>query len=181
MATKDARRRTVRSPSGVPGEDFHPIGPGVAVKSPQQVTIEVPEFSCTVVVDLVLDAQTRGFDVTTFTVQRHRGAPPMKELVRQLPLTTEIERAMRATVQMWSITEVAPGEWRTIGMDHPFDGEDASAYVARVYRLAAACGYRPTTAVQEALGIAESTAAQKVSLARKLGHLPKTRPGKAMV
>jgi hypothetical protein len=65
-----------------------------------------------------------------------------------------------------------------IGTDW-FAGEDELEHVPRVYRLAFVCGYRPTKAVQEALGCTAGVAQQKVWLARGIGLLPTTEPGKA--
>lgn len=63
------------------------------------------------------------------------------------------------------------------------DGESADAFyarVARVYEAALSAGNgKPTMAVADAAGIDNAKAGQWVHAARKRGHLPPTRPGKA--
>jgi hypothetical protein len=93
---------------------------------------------------------------------------------RQVPVTTLIS----AVVQQWAWMRLPGGEWVRVDQRR-LEGEDEEHYVARIYRMASASGFKPSKAVAQALGIAESTAAAKVSLARKLGLLPKTTSGKA--
>jgi hypothetical protein len=159
-------------------EEWAQLGPGLKVLKRQTFELVDEDLDVTATAVLELDEQAGKFDVQELEIKRGPSAPPMREVLRQFKLTTLVEQFAMAAVKTWTMVEIAPGRESPIGTDR-FDGEDEEHYVARIYRMAVAAGYRPNKAVMEALDIAASTAAQKVWLCRKLGLLPKTEPGKA--
>jgi len=174
MATKDNRKRRVvqRTDDG-----WYVIAPGLALWI-STVDIVDDELGVELGIDVSYDAETGRLEATELRIRRRRDARPMAEVLRQLPLTSLTEKALRDAMEAGAWVETKPGSWRNIGTES-LEGEDEIDYVARLYRLGSACGYRPTQFVQAILGLAESTAAGKVVLARKLGKLPKTESGKA--
>lgn len=97
--------------------------------------------------------------------QRDDGEPISSDGLRYVPIAKIVAAGMREHFQR-NVTEA---------LDAANDVERA----ARVYRLAYACGLRPTTTVAATLGIALSTAGKKVLRARQLGLLGATSWGKA--
>lgn len=162
---------------------FVEIGGGLLV--PRVRTGRVTELDLGVGVDLtvVFDDVTRSVVIAELTVRRLPVAGP--PIGYGPPITGELLRKLRpADYLVIGMREGNCFRDRGDGYMEPVttardDGEGEGDYVARIYRMAQACGYSPTKAVREALGVAESTAAQKVVLARKQGLLPPTEPGKA--
>jgi hypothetical protein len=177
MATKGSRRRRVSTPLD---QQLIGLAPGLALAPVQQALIADDELHIEVAIDVDYDTDTGRLEPVCFAITRLPGAPRMTEVLRRLAPTTLIEEALRDAVETAILAEVTPGRWELAGTQRLTD-EDESVYIARLYRVGALCGYRPTQFVRAILGVAASTAAQKVGLARKLGLLPKTTPGKAKV
>jgi hypothetical protein len=144
----------------------------------QTLELDDPELDVTATVLLVLDDPAGKFEVKDLTIRRGPTAPPMNEVLRQFRLQRLVEQFAILAVRDWTATEVTPDKWDMIGTAQ-VPGEDEEHWAARVYRMAIAAGSRPNKTVMDALGISSSSATQKVWLARKLGLLPKTEPGKA--
>jgi hypothetical protein len=153
------------------------IGPGLRVlRRIEDFEIADDDLDVTATATLVFDVEHGRYDAEQLAITRGPNAPPMREVLRRFRLVTLLDQFVMAAVTTWALVEVAPGQWQPRGTAR-LDDEDDEHYAARIYRLAAVAGYRPNKAVEEALGVAASTAAQKVWLARKLGLLPPTRPG----
>jgi hypothetical protein len=152
-----------------------PIGPGLAVFARQEFRTTIEELGVDVVCLVTFDRDVGRLVVDDLRITRQPNGPPITgTLLRRVPMAALLASAMSLT----ALREVSPGRWQPIGTER-IEGEDDDHYVARIYTMASACGHRPTKAVQEMLGVAESTATQKVGRARLLGLLPKTTPGKA--
>ncbi len=175
MPSADVQRYGPLKASANLAKGHVPIGSGLFVYREHTVTATITELGIDVELLVVYDQHARRLVVDTFQAERRKGGSPITgEVLRRIPIASIVSRA----VGMLALHEVEPGKLQPVGVAQLAD-EDESHYVARIYRMAHVSGYPTTKAVQEALGIAESTATQKVVLARKLKLLPKTEPGKA--
>ncbi len=173
-----SRKRLRASADLVESYEFVDLGPGLQVKRELELALEDEDLDATATATLVFDPELGRYDVKDLKIMRGPAAPPMPEVMRRFRLATLVDRFAMFAVKSWTMTEVAPGVWSWIGTQR-LDDEPEENYVARIYRMATAAGYRPNKAVAEQLGVAPSTATKKVWLARKLGLLPKTQRGKA--
>jgi hypothetical protein len=180
MATEGVRRGAVRKVGRTRSrialeEGFEPIGGKLAVLRRRRINVAVDELDVDVELEVVYDKQVGRLVIESFHARKRPNGPPItSDLLRRIPVAGIVAANTKVTV----LYERESGRWQPVGTER-LDDEDEEHYVARIYRMASVGGYPPTKAVQEALGVAESTAAQKVMLARKLKLLPKTRPGKA--
>lgn len=147
--------------------------------------------------EVELDLGTGRFDAETADVKRFPGAPPMAEVFRRLARARLVEEAVRMTVNDAVYVRVdagaeaeLPGDvlvasykggrWARLGTGR-VPGEDDHTYTARLYRIGALAGARPSQFVQHVLGLAPSTVRQRLTVCRRLGLLPPTTHGKVTV
>jgi hypothetical protein len=179
MKSKDSPKRVAIPATGFdqldPESDaFVEVVPGLRVLSPMWVEVEDDELGIYALVEVEWSKKLGRALVRRADFHARAGSEVTASALKQFRLTTLLSGVLTTSIRAWVRT---PDGW-VPGTTERLEHEDEEHYVARIYRMAAAAGYpRPAKAVAEALGVAESTAAQKVSLCRKLKLLPKTTPG----
>jgi hypothetical protein len=153
-------------------------GRRLKIKSPQTIEVSDPELELNATVTLEWSAELGQMIVTGCDLRSYSKEGITSTAWRKFRLSSLLKTARRDAVIMWTLVQTSPERWTPLG-NEPLPDESEEEYVARIYRMAAVAGWDSTKAVQDALGVAESTAAQKVVLARKLGLLPPTTSGKA--
>jgi hypothetical protein len=147
---------------------------------PRRVTIEVVDDP-TIPYDVTMVAELQGDRLvcTTLTAKQRPGGEEVTATgLRRIPTATLIRNA------------VLPLAMKRAGRDRDYvafegplmvGGDDELESIAAVYRIAHACGERPTAVLAEVLDASWSTAAKKVKAARDAGLLGPAVRGKATV
>jgi hypothetical protein len=159
-------------------DNYVDLAPRLRARFSEELRLEDKDLGVEAIAILAYEDRTGRYEVQDLTIKRMPWAPRMNVVLRRLNLPTLIEQYGASFLDRWVESEVAPNEWER-GMATRFGDESEEAFVARVYRFAMLCGQKPTQGVAEVLDITPAAASQKVWLARKLGFLPKTEPGKA--
>ncbi len=176
MATKGSRssRRVTAQIGDLDPRELIELGGGLWMQRRQPVTFFDEELGVDVTMAIEVDAGTGQLVVNEIRILRRPGAPP---------IGSKVLRGIRPAEYI--VHRAAKGAWLDDGSGHlvqvglgRLEGEKEEAYVARLYRMALAGGESPAKVVAYWLGVAESTAHQKVVLARKLGLLPPTTVGR---
>ena len=158
--------------------DLVPFGKGWALPKTFSESINDREIPYEVEIDVALEGDR--FVCESLTATRKRGGPPVtSEGIRKLPMQTLIRTAATAFGIIHRVkknphapetevilTPARLGSFQRFAKEGPTD--EALEWVALVYRLAYACNEPPTKAVEEAFGLARSTAERWVSKARDL-------------
>ena len=125
------------------------------------------------------------FEVESLKAERKKNGPPVtSEGIRKIPVQELVRSEATRLIHRVKKNPKSPGESiitpaRLQGLDRfaaegPTD--EALQHVAVIYRVAFAVRDRPTKAVEEAFGLARSTAARWVSTARDLGFIETPDP-----
>jgi hypothetical protein len=159
------------------------FGKGFALPAKFSVPFNVKRVPYRVTLEVVLKGER--FEVESLTAERKRNGPPVtSEGIRKIPVQELVRTAAMRHIHRVKKNPKAPEESiitpaRLQGFDR-FSAEgptdEALEHVALVYRLAFAARDRPTKAVEEAFGLARSTAERWVSKARDLGLIETPDP-----
>jgi hypothetical protein len=155
--------------------DFVPIPGTDLFVNRSQMTIHVKDDSeLDVDFDATFDLGEDGrLVLDVLTAKRRPGGPPVTTgSLRKLNLTAVKIHALAMSCWRWDGEKQKhrPVDWTQD------DGEDEMAYVVRIYRMCAATGEKPTHRIAVQLHVTESTASQKIWLARKMGLLEPAPP-----
>jgi hypothetical protein len=155
-----------------------PLGPRLRTRRREMLRFNAPDLGAWIGAYLRYDDDTGRYETERLDIWRYDpDAPRMNVLLRKLNLPSLVDQHGAEAIDDWLETEV-DGEWRK-GIYPRFDDESEEEFVARAYRMSLLFGMAPVRGVSILLGVTEAVASQKVWLARKLGLLPMTEPGKA--